>query len=94
MALFNKSDAQQHAYEIEAEIGKGAYGTVYKARDIKNQGRFVALKEIRILTRSEEGMPMSTIREIAMLQQLEKFEHPNIIRWTDCYYFVFDAGWW
>ena len=81
MALFNKSDSQQqHAYEIEAEIGKGAYGTVYKARDIKNQGKYVALKEIRILTRSEEGMPMSTIREIAMLQQLEKFEHPNIIR--------------
>ena len=66
-------------YERVAEIGVGAYGTVYKARDVQNGGRFVALKKVRVHT-SEDGMPMSTIREVALLRQLESFEHPNIVR--------------
>lgn len=65
-------------YEPVAEIGEGAYGKVYKARDLKN-GRFVALKRVRVQT-EEEGMPLSTIREVAVLRQLESFEHPNVVR--------------
>lgn len=65
-------------YEPVAEIGEGAYGKVYKARDLKN-GRFVALKRVRVQT-EEEGMPLSTIREVAVLRQLETFEHPNVVR--------------
>ncbi len=49
---------------------------------MKNDGAFVAIKKIRIQTSAEEGMPMSTIREIAMLKQLENFEHPNIVRYV------------
>ncbi|KAK3531977.1 hypothetical protein QTP86_002279 [Hemibagrus guttatus] len=64
-------------YEPVAEIGEGAYGKVYKARDLKN-GRFVALKRVRVQT-EEEGMPLSTIREVAVLRQLESFEHPNVV---------------
>ncbi|TRZ01845.1 hypothetical protein DNTS_004283 [Danionella cerebrum] len=64
-------------YEPVAEIGEGAYGKVYKARDLKNGGRFVALKRVRVQT-EEEGMPLSTIREVAVLRQLESFEHPNV----------------
>uniref|UniRef100_A0A8C4QPI3 cyclin-dependent kinase n=1 Tax=Eptatretus burgeri TaxID=7764 RepID=A0A8C4QPI3_EPTBU len=71
-------------YERVAEIGVGAYGTVYKARDVQNGGRFVALKKVRVHT-SEDGMPMSTIREVALLRQLESFEHPNIVRLFDVY---------
>ena len=74
-----------HGYEEVAVIGNGAYGTVYKARDLKNDGQFVAIKKIRIQTSAEEGMPMSTIREIAMLKQLENFEHPNIVRYDDLF---------
>ena len=66
-------------YEPVAEIGEGAYGTVYKARDLKNGRRFVALKRVRVQT-EEEGMPLSTIREVAVLRQLEAFEHPNVVR--------------
>lgn len=66
-------------YEAVAEIGEGAYGKVYKARDLKNGGRFVALKRVRVQT-EEEGMPLSTIREVAVLRQLEAFEHPNVVR--------------
>ena len=68
-----------HKYEEVAEIGTGAYGTVYKARDLQNEGRFVALKRVRILN-SEEGMPLSTIREISLLKQIDHFAHPNVVR--------------
>uniref|UniRef100_A0A8D3D3F3 Protein kinase domain-containing protein n=1 Tax=Scophthalmus maximus TaxID=52904 RepID=A0A8D3D3F3_SCOMX len=54
-------------YEPVAEIGEGAYGKVYKARDLKNGGRFVALKRVRV----------------AVLKQLEAFEHPNVVRLFD-----------
>uniref|UniRef100_A0AAQ4PZ32 cyclin-dependent kinase n=1 Tax=Gasterosteus aculeatus aculeatus TaxID=481459 RepID=A0AAQ4PZ32_GASAC len=69
-------------YEPVAEIGEGAYGKVYKARDLKNGGRFVALKRVRVQT-EEEGMPLSTIREVAVLRQLEAFDHPNVVRLFD-----------
>ncbi|KAI8492413.1 Cyclin-dependent kinase 6 [Branchiostoma belcheri] len=72
-------DPGTEQYEKVAKIGTGAYGTVYKARDLKNGGEFVALKRVRVQT-GEEGMPMSTIREIALLRQLESFEHPNVVR--------------
>ncbi|KAI8477569.1 Cyclin-dependent kinase 6 [Branchiostoma belcheri] len=71
-------DPGTEQYEKVAKIGTGAYGTVYKARDLKNGGEFVALKRVRVQT-GEEGMPMSTIREIALLRQLESFEHPNVV---------------
>ncbi|XP_023667628.1 cyclin-dependent kinase 6 [Paramormyrops kingsleyae] len=74
-------DSTAPQYEPVAEIGEGAYGKVYKARDLKN-GRFVALKRVRVQT-EEEGMPLSTIREVAVLRQLESFEHPNVVRLFD-----------
>lgn len=73
------TDSANTRYEAVAEIGEGAYGKVYKARDLKNEGRFVALKKVRVQT-EEEGMPLSTIREVAVLRQLEAFEHPNVVR--------------
>ncbi|XP_020632829.1 cyclin-dependent kinase 6-like [Orbicella faveolata] len=72
-------------YEEVAEIGNGAYGTVYKARDLQNEGRFVALKRVRIVN-SEEGMPLSTIREIALLKQIDNFSHENIVRLLDVFH--------
>ncbi|KAJ7384096.1 Cyclin-dependent kinase 6 [Desmophyllum pertusum] len=72
-------------YEEVAEIGNGAYGTVYKARDLQNEGRFVALKRVRIVN-SEEGMPLSTIREIALLKQIDNYSHENIVRLLDVFH--------
>ncbi|CAL4130730.1 unnamed protein product [Meganyctiphanes norvegica] len=69
-------------YEELNEIGNGAYGTVYRARDLMNEGRVVALKKIRI-TLSDEGVPVNAVREIALLKQLERFEHPNIVKLLD-----------
>lgn len=69
-------------YEMVAEIGVGAYGVVYRARDLENNGRFVALKCLRVQN-TEEGMPLSTVREIALLKQLDSYEHPNVVRLLD-----------
>ncbi|XP_076285199.1 cyclin-dependent kinase 4 isoform X1 [Lasioglossum baleicum] len=62
-------------------IGNGAYGTVYKAKD-SNTGQVVALKKVRVPL-TEDGLPSSTLREIATLKQLERFEHPHIVRLLD-----------
>ena len=65
---------------IKLLINSGAYGTVYKARDTANEGQMVALKKVRVPL-TEEGVPMSTLREISLLKQMEKYEHPNIVRY-------------
>ncbi|XP_069012012.1 cyclin-dependent kinase 4 [Embiotoca jacksoni] len=68
-------------YEPVAEIGGGAYGTVYKARDTES-GQFVALKSVRVQT-DQNGLPISTVREVALLKRLEQFDHPNVVRLMD-----------
>ncbi|XP_063777455.1 cyclin-dependent kinase 6 isoform X2 [Pseudophryne corroboree] len=82
MMTMDKDGLAEQQYECVAEIGEGAYGKVFKARDLKNGGRFVALKRVRVQT-GEEGMPLSTIREVAVLRHLESFEHPNVVRLFD-----------
>lgn len=62
-------------------IGSGAYGTVYKATDRHNEGQFVALKKIRI-PMTEIGVPVSILREISVLKQLQTFDHPNVVKWV------------
>ncbi|KAG9470923.1 hypothetical protein GDO78_016312 [Eleutherodactylus coqui] len=82
MMTMEKDGLADEQYECVAEIGDGAYGKVFKARDLKNGGRFVALKRVRVQT-GEEGLPQSTIREVAVLRHLETFEHPNVVRLFD-----------
>lgn len=65
-------------YEDLLLIGNGAYGTVYKATDVTN-GNIVALKKVRVPI-TEDGLPTSTLREIATLKQLQRFGHPHIVR--------------
>lgn len=68
----------EHAFYQELSlIGNGAYGTVYKAKDLTS-GQVVALKKVRVPL-TEDGLPTSTLREIATLKQLERFEHPHIV---------------
>ena len=57
----------------------GAYGTVYKAKN-KTNGHIVAMKKIRVHLCEDGGLPPSTLREIAMLKQVDQYEHPNIVR--------------
>lgn len=39
---------------------------------------------------TEQGMPLSMVREIALLQQLETKEHPNVVKYVNsvvCFYY-------
>ncbi|KAJ9187376.1 hypothetical protein P3X46_002837 [Hevea brasiliensis] len=66
-------------YELLNELGKGSYGAVYKARDLRTS-ELVAIKVIS-LTEGEEGY--EEIRgEIEMLQQCS---HPNVVRYLGSY---------
>ncbi|KAG7459744.1 hypothetical protein MATL_G00213960 [Megalops atlanticus] len=72
------SDAED--YEILVDIGEGAYGKVYKARETKGQQRLVALKKLNIPNDLESGIPAFMIREVALLRKMEYFNHPNIVK--------------
>lgn len=61
-------------FEFIAQIGEGTYGQVYKARD-KRAGVLVALKKVR-LENEKEGFPVTAVREIKILRQLN---HKNIV---------------
>ena len=65
-------------FEKLNRIGEGTYGIVYRARDTKT-GEIVALKTMNF-TLTEDGVPMSILREISLLKQQQRFQHPNIVR--------------
>lgn len=73
---------EKENYEELNQIGNGAYGTVYKGRDLVNKGKFVAMKKIKIPL-AQDGVPMTTLREIALLKQLDQQQHPNIVKLLD-----------
>lgn len=61
-------------FNIISQIGEGTYGQVYKAQDKKNKS-IVALKKVR-LENEKEGFPITAVREIKILRQLN---HENIV---------------
>lgn len=69
------------SYEDLSEIGNGAYGTVYRAKN-RSSDQVVAMKKIRVPL-ADDGVPMSTLREISLLRHLDQYEHPNIVRLLD-----------
>ncbi|KAJ3216321.1 Cyclin-dependent kinase 10 [Dinochytrium kinnereticum] len=65
----------EESYEKLERIGEGTYGIVYKARN-KQSGDIIALKKMRN-EHEREGVPISSLREIALLKSLQ---HENIVR--------------
>ncbi|XP_045474588.1 cyclin-dependent kinase 12 isoform X2 [Harmonia axyridis] len=61
-------------FEVVIQIGEGTYGQVYKAKDVTAK-EFVALKKVR-LENEKEGFPITAVREIKILRQLN---HKNIV---------------
>ena len=57
-------------------IGEGTFGMVYKAKD-RRSNQIYALKKVR-LEKEKEGFPVTTVREIKILRQLDN--HQNIIK--------------
>lgn len=60
-------------YDRILQVGEGTYGKVYKAKNT-NTDNLVALKKLR-LQNEREGFPITSIREIKLLQT---FDHPNV----------------
>ncbi|KAL5290371.1 CDK12 family protein [Megaselia abdita] len=61
-------------FEMVEQIGEGTYGQVYKAKDCHTK-ELVALKKVR-LEHEKEGFPITAVREIKILRQLN---HKNIV---------------
>lgn len=60
-------------YERILQVGEGTYGKVYKAKNTLTN-HIVALKRLR-LQNERDGFPITSIREIKLLQS---FNHPNV----------------
>ncbi|GJQ76629.1 Cdk4 [Trypoxylus dichotomus] len=71
----------QNKYEEINQIGSGAYGTVFKGKNKKNN-TVVALKKVRIPI-TDDGVPLSTIREVGLLKHIGTYHHPNIVQILD-----------
>ncbi|UYV66115.1 CDK6 [Cordylochernes scorpioides] len=68
--------ALEERYSDLVEIGTGAYGTVYRAH---YGNGLVALKKV-LIPQGDDGIPVSTLREISFLRQLASYDHPNIVK--------------
>lgn len=69
-------------FERVSTIGQGSYGVVYKVRK-RASNSILALKRVKLnfnLNGSEDGIPSSSLREIAALKNLN---HPNVLRLHD-----------
>lgn len=75
-------------YKKLNEVGKGTYGIVYRAKHSKSNN-IVAIKKIKM--EFDEGMPISSVREISLLKSVN---HKNIVnvfevvvgqRWTSVF---------
>ena len=60
-------------------VGKGTYGSVFKAHKMKDPNRLFAVKKID-LSMEKEGFPITALREIMLLRQLS---HENVIKFLE-----------
>ena len=71
-------------FEILCDLGGGAYGMVYKARDKGRGGEIVAVKKVSVREDPEIGIPPFVMREVANLKRLSsppvKRGEPHIVR--------------
>lgn len=88
MALFDSdesfAEAKRHfknQYEIGEVLGEGTYGKVLKAR-CRHSGEWRAMKQMKLGSSSDEGVPSTAIREVAILKELS---HDNIVRLLDVF---------
>lgn len=73
---FHKSKTLDNKYMLGDEIGKGAYGRVYKGLDLDN-GDFVAIKQVSLENIAQEDLNI-IMQEIDLLKNLN---HKNIVKY-------------
>ncbi|KAJ6774841.1 MITOGEN-ACTIVATED KINASE KINASE KINASE [Salix purpurea] len=73
---FHKSKTLDNKYMLGDEIGKGAYGRVYKGLDLEN-GDFVAIKQFSLENIAQEDLNI-IMQEIDLLKNLN---HKNIVKY-------------
>ena len=72
-------------FEILGELGHGAYGSVFRARDRERNGEVVAVKKVYVREDLETGIPHFVMREVANLKRLsaatsDSEKDPHIVR--------------
>ncbi|XP_031500830.1 MAP3K epsilon protein kinase 1-like [Nymphaea colorata] len=72
----NKSKTLNDKYMLGDEIGKGAYGRVYKGLDLEN-GNYVAIKQVSLENIPQEDLNI-IMQEIDLLKNLN---HKNIVKY-------------
>ncbi|CAL9186047.1 unnamed protein product [Musa hybrid cultivar] len=73
---YHKSKTLDNKYMLGDEIGKGAYGRVYKGLDLEN-GDFVAIKQVSLENIPQEDLSI-IMQEIDLLKNLN---HKNIVKY-------------
>ncbi|KAF5399278.1 Cyclin-dependent kinase 6 [Paragonimus heterotremus] len=86
-----------NSYKLAQLLGSGAYGRVFKGT--APNGATVALKEI-ILETKDEGIPLSTLRELSVLKKVQSYNSSHLVQMLDisltkkqnqlCIYIVFE----
>merc|ERR1719163_1355026 len=71
----------KNQYDIGDVLGEGTYGKVLKAR-CRQTGEWRAMKQMKLGPHSEEGVPSTAIREVAILKELT---HENIVQLLDVF---------
>ena len=69
----------QGKYEVIGMVGEGAYGIVYKCKNLET-GKYVAIKKFK--EAGDELVKKTMKRELKMLQKLH---HPNIVDFQDAF---------
>ncbi|KAJ0740103.1 putative protein kinase STE-STE-Pl family [Helianthus annuus] len=75
-SAFPKNKTLDNKYMLGDEIGKGAYGRVYKGLDLEN-GDFVAIKQVSLENIAQEDLNI-IMQEIDLLKNLN---HKNIVKY-------------
>ncbi|VDM35514.1 unnamed protein product [Hydatigera taeniaeformis] len=67
-------------YQPSDLLGAGAYGRVFKGT--APDGQVVALKEI-VIPADDQGIPLSTLRELAVLRKVQAHKSPYLVQMLD-----------
>lgn len=86
--------SQISSYERLNRIGEGTYGTVYRAFD-RETNEVVALKKVILHNEKQDGFPLTSVREVAVLKRLNhvncvKLKEMAVARHHDSVYLVFE----